>query len=87
MLAFVLYFFSFFFFSNEVPNMAEIWEEYVGLPTLWGTRLFFSATIAFGFPKVGPLFQPESIGKAAILVVYCVVGKVSFHFVFVFAIN
>jgi len=60
---------------SSVPNIQKHWEENCGQMTEWGSRLFFAATIAFGFPAIGPLFNSESVWKASILLAYALIGK------------
>ena len=65
---------------SAFSEFTEAWEEsHLGPLINWGTRLFFSATIGFGVPKVetgdGGLLSAEAIWKGVVLGLCGLVGK------------
>ncbi|CAM9257218.1 unnamed protein product [Choristocarpus tenellus] len=63
---------------SRVPGVQTAWARQLKRFSLWGVRLFFSATVAFSIPSLvdsGGLLQLESVWRGLVLTVAAVGGK------------
>ncbi|CAM9442731.1 unnamed protein product, partial [Discosporangium mesarthrocarpum] len=65
---------------SGVPGARVAWDRQLKRFSRWGSRLFFSATVAFSVPSLlnsGGLLQPEPFWKGLVLALAAITGKMA----------